>query len=86
MCYVSVHHNVVLLDHCDATYLIIIIVAILLVLHLASLMVLLGLNYVTTQHLRILNLDLRIVEDVVIVVDVFDYLDWLLAAALLFRL
>jgi len=86
MGYVSVHHNVVFFDDCDPTYLVV-VVAVLLVLHLAlGLVVGLGLNDVASEHLRILNLDLRVVEDVVIVVDVFYYLDRLLAAALLFRL
>lgn len=34
----------------------------------------------------VFNLDLRVVENVVIVVYVFDYLDWLLSVALLLRL
>ena len=57
----------------------------LLSLRLVSIMILLILYYMATQHLWVLNFDLRIVEDVVVVVNVFDNLDWLLLI-LLFRL
>ena len=40
----------------------------------------------TAQHLRVLNLDLRVVEDVVVIIDVLYYFDWLLAVARLLRL
>lgn len=56
---------------------------ILLLLLTSSSMVLLSLDYVTTKHLWILDLNLRIVEDVVIIVDVFDYLYRLLIALFL---
>ena len=39
-----------------------------------------------TEHLWILNLDLWVIENVVIIVDVLYYFDWLLAIALLLRL
>jgi len=55
----------------------------LLLLLTSSSMVLLCLDYVTTKHLWILDLNLRVVEDIVIIVDVFDYLDWLLIALFL---
>jgi hypothetical protein len=32
--------------------------------------------------LRVLDLDLRVIEDVIVVVDVFDNFDWLLTTAL----
>ena len=51
---------------------------ILLLLLTSSSMVLLCLDYVTTKHLWILDLNLRVVEDIVIIVDVFDYFNWLL--------
>jgi hypothetical protein len=46
---VSIHDNVVLLDHCDPTYLIIaVIIGVLLILYLATLAVLLRLYNMTT--------------------------------------
>ena len=47
-------------------------------------MILLSLYKLASVHLWILNFNLRVVEDVVIVVNVFDYFNWLLVLALLF--
>ena len=80
---IAVHDNIVFFDNCYATR---ILVSVLLILHLASLMVLLSLHDVATEHLRVLNLDLRVVEDVVVVIDILYYFDWLLPVALLLRL
>ena len=46
-------------------------------------MVLLRLDHVTSQHLRILYLDLGIIENVVVIVDVLYYLDWAAVLAIL---
>lgn len=80
---IAVHNNIVFFDNCYATR---ILVTVLLILYLASLVILLSLNDVTTQHLWVLNLDLRVVEDVVVIIDVLYYFDWLLPVALLLRL
>ena len=80
---IAVHNNIVFFDNCYATR---ILVSVLLILDLASLVILLSLNDVTTQHLWVLNLDLRVVEDVVVIIDVLYYFDWLLPVALLLRL
>ncbi len=45
--------------------------------------VVLSLDEVAAEHLWVLDFDLRIVEDVVVVVDIFDYLNWLLLVLLL---
>jgi hypothetical protein len=99
--HVRIHYDVVFLDDCYSTYLMIVLLVfvihdnvaigmlllllLLLSLRLVSIMILLSLYYVATQHLWVFNFDLRIVEDVVVVVNVFDDLDWLLLI-LLFRL
>lgn len=92
--HVGVHYDVVFLNDSYSTYLMIVLLVLvihdnvaigmllllllLLALGLVSIMILLSLYYVAAQHLRILNFDLRIIEDVVVVVNVFDDLDWLL--------
>ena len=48
-------------------------------------MILLCLDDMASMHLRVFDFNLRIVEDVIVVVNVFDYLDWLLVLTLLFR-
>lgn len=80
---IAIHDNIVFLDNSDATGC---VIAVFLVLHVAPLIVLLGLHYVTSQHLRVLYFYLRVVEYIVIVVDVLDNLYWLLTVALLLRL
>ena len=45
--------------------------------------VLLCLDHMSSEHLWILNFYLRVVEDVVVVVDILDYLYWLLLCLLL---
>ena len=64
--------DVVLLDHCDST------LASELLAHSLP-VVLLSLNDMTTEHLRIFDLDLRIVENIIIVVDVLYYFNWLIS-------
>ena len=73
-----VHHDVILLDHSNALW----VLEVRWLLLLAS-MILLGLNDVTPKHLRILYLDLRVVEDVIVVVYVLYDFDRLLLALLL---
>ena len=77
---ITVHDNIVFFNNCYAT---LILVSVLLILHLASLMILLSLHDMTAEHLRVLNLNLRVVENVVVVIDVLYYFDWLLPVALL---
>ena len=62
-----VHHNVVLFDDSDALGRV--------ALFLMPSMVLLSLDNVASQHLRILYLDLGVVENVVVVIDVLYYFD-----------
>ena len=45
--------------------------------------VLLRLNDMSTEHLRIFYFDLRIVENIIIVVDVLYYFNWLVSLFLL---
>jgi hypothetical protein len=78
----TIHDNVILLNDRDATNLIIVGIGILF-LHLA-LVILLGLDDVSPKHLRVFYFYLRIVENVVIVVDVFYNFYWLLLVLLLF--
>ena len=71
---------VIVLDHSD--------IAVLIIAHwsltlAAPTMVLLGRDNVTSEHLRILNLNLRIIKDVIVVIDIFDDLYWLVLALLL---
>lgn len=49
-------------------------------------MILLSLNHLATKHLRILNFNLRVVENVIVVIYVFDNFNRLLLLALLFWL
>ena len=50
---------------------------------LSHTMILLSLNDVTTKHLRILYFYLWIVENIIIVIDVLYYLNWLVSFLLL---
>ena len=80
---VTIHYYIIFLDNSDATYLI--IISLLLVLCYVLLwmtMELLALKYMSTQHLWILNFNLRVVEDVVVIIDVLDYFYWLVLALL----
>ena len=75
---ITIHDDIVLFDDSDPTDLII-IVAVFLILHLLrASVILLTLSDVPTEHLRILYFDLRVVEDIIIVVNVFDNFNWLL--------
>ncbi len=79
---ITVHDDVVLFDDGVPTDLI--VVGIFLILHLLRpTMILLTLGDVPTEHLRILYFDLRIIEDIIIVVNVFDNFNWLLLILLL---
>lgn len=80
---IAVHDYIVFLDYCNAT---LILVTIFHILRLATLMILLGLHNVASQHLRIFYFNLWVVEDVVIVINILNYLDWLLPIILLLRL
>ena len=75
-----VHHDIVLLDNSDS---VLRIVALLSPCH-RSCVILLGLNHVSSKHLRVLDLNLRVVEDVIVVIiDVLDDLYWLILTLLL---
>jgi len=41
-------------------------------------MILLSLNHISTYNLWVLNLNLRVIEDIIIIIDVLYYFDWLL--------
>ena len=59
-----VHHDVVLLDDSNAMMWVLPLFA---STHWAS-VILLGLDHVTTKHLWVLDLDLRIIEDIIVVI------------------
>ena len=86
MLIVGTHNDVVFFDNSYATYLIVIVVAfdLILVQLLRMPVVLLALHDVPTEHLWVLDFNLGIIEDVVIIVDVLYYLDWLLVILILF--
>lgn len=78
---ISAHHNIVFLDDSDATDLVIVSIWIIFntgLLSLRTTMILLSLNDMTTEHLRIFYFNLWIIEYVIVVVYVFDYLYGLL--------
>ena len=77
----AVHNDVVFFYYCYSTN---VVVWILLWAVLAC-MILLCLDDMATMHLRVFDFNLRIVENVIVVVNVFDYLDWLLVLTLLLR-
>ena len=84
MCLATVHNNVILLNYCDTTDLIIISLFLVLIHMLLWMTVeLLALNYMASKHLRILNLNLRVIEYIIIVIDVLDNLNWLILTLLL---
>ena len=64
MAHLSAHSHAIIFDNCNST------MALKLRLLTHTLMILLSLNNVATEHLRILYLNLRIVENIIIVVDV----------------
>lgn len=76
---VTVHYNIIFFYHSNSTYLIIISFTLTLSnMLLWVLMVLLALHYMASKHLRVLNLNLWVIEYVIIVVDIFDNLDRLI--------
>lgn len=74
------HDYVIFLDYSNSTVLTTFALGLLLA---RSSVVLLGVHHTASHHLRILDLDRRIVENVVVVVNVLDNLDWLLLVFLL---
>ncbi len=76
----SVHYNVIFLDDSGPAYLMIFWTTASL---LCPSMVLLSLNDMTAKHLWILNFNLRIVKDVIVVINILDYFNWLLLTFLL---
>lgn len=72
MWHVTTNSNIVFFYHCDST-----LARVVAPFAHALVVVLLSLNYVTTKHLRVLYLDLWIVENIIIVVDVLYYFNWL---------
>lgn len=85
VCYVATHHNIVFLNDSNSVHRILaILIQLLLGLLLgATLMILLSLDNVATKHLRILDFDLWVIENVVIIVDIFDDLNGLVLTFLL---
>ena len=85
VCNVATHDNIVFLNHSNATVhgILPILIQLLLWLLGATLMILLSLDNVTSKHLRILNFDLGVIENVVIIVDIFNDLDGLVLTFLL---
>lgn len=88
VCNVTTHYNIVLLNHSNSTSvhgILTILIQLLLRLLGSSLvtMILLSLDNVTSKHLWILYFDLRVVENVVIIVDVFNNLNGLVLTFLL---
>ena len=76
---ITVHDNVVLFDDGDPTNLIVVVLLILILHRLrAALILLLTLGDVPTEHLRILYFNLRVIENIIVVVYVFDDFYWLL--------
>ena len=86
---IATHDNIVFLDDCNSSSsvhgILTLLIQLLLRLLWAALMtvVLLSLDDVASKHLRILDFNLRVVENVVIIVDVFDNLDGLVLRFLL---
>jgi hypothetical protein len=73
--HVSTHSNVFLVDYLDAVDSMIILS---FLIHGAALaMVLLGLDDMSSKHLGIFNFYLWIVENVVVIVDIFNDFNWL---------
>ena len=58
------------------------VLVLLILLLLRACMVLLSLDNVAAEHLRILNLNLRIIKNIVVIVDVFDNFNWHLSIIL----
>jgi len=86
---VSAHNYIVFFDDSDTTNLAIAIILVVLdaglvrVLLLRSSMILLSLDYMASKHLRIFNLNLWIVKNIIVVIYIFDYFYWLLLIFLL---
>jgi hypothetical protein len=78
MRHVVSNRDVILFNHCDTT-----LSTEMLLAHLLS-MILLRLNDMTSKHLRVLDLYLWIIENIIIVVYVLYYFNWLISF-LLFR-
>ena len=89
VCDVATHNNIVFLNHSNSSSTVHGVLAILIQLLLRLLgvtlvtMILLSLDNVTAKHLRVLNFDLGVIENVVIIVDIFNDLDGLVLTFLL---
>jgi len=87
VCNVATHNNIVFLNHSNTVHgVLAILIQLLLGLLLGATlvtMILLSLDNVTSKHLRILNFDLGVIENVVIIVDIFNDLDGLVLIFLL---
>lgn len=85
--YVPAHHYVVLLNYRDPIELVLILPVLghvlLGLLRAAVTMILLCLNNMAAQHLRVFDLNLWIVEDVIVIINVFDDFNWLVLILLL---
>jgi len=87
VCNVATHNNIVFLNHSNTVHgVLAILIQLLLGLLLGATlvtMILLSLDNVTSKHLWILNFDLGVIENVVIIVDIFNDLDGLVLIFLL---
>lgn len=88
VCNVATHNNIVFLNHSNSTVhgILAILIQLLLSLLLGArlvTMILLSLDNVASKHLGILYFDLGVIENVVIIVDIFNDLDGLVLAFLL---
>ena len=81
---VSTHHDIVFFDHSYPLHVVVrVALTAWFLLLLGSSMILLCLNNVPSKHLRVLDFNWRVIEDEIVIVDVFYYFDWLLWALLL---
>lgn len=78
----TIHYDIIFFDNSYCSILILILLC-LLSRHIWSSIVLLCLNYISTLHLWIFYFYLRIVKNVVIIVNVLYYFYWLLLTILL---
>lgn len=69
---ISTNSNIIFFNDSDS------ILTTKLLVH-ALAVILLGLDDVASQHLRIFNFNLWIIENVIVVIDIFNYLNWLVA-------
>lgn len=75
---ISIHNNIIFLDYGDSIEGILIIWVFIHPLVLSISMIMLSLNHVTAKHLWILNFNLRVVENIIIIIYILNYFYWLI--------